>query len=447
MVLLCAGELMTAQAAGVIRAGMPELVVRANSAGLVPNVFAPAGNRFWRADHLPTWADLVLAPQLADAEPSACLAGLAAPPNSQATDWLREVVHRRERARGTASPAMPERLLEAICLAWAGEHDAALARVLDLVLSARNDDRIRAIVARVAMATALAIRRPDEAVQALETWWSLSPSDEVRRWARLVAAIAPTRICSMAGILESEPSGGAADTWDGEPWIDRVLSASWNAAAADAERMARNFIAIAATRRTPASAEDMMGLWRTWRGTVLPLTELVAAWPEVDRPGLRVLLEQGWQLEPPEVWDRLARAYCEVLEPTGQIVANAAELADLLPIESVIYWETTRQKVRVGGNSLLLQRARSERLSPVDAVFSASIAIAAGLGGSAEMAAAAQRLSISDIPRAVALVKDVSPNALPRLIQALDAGPLDSDLIADSIADLSLDLAGFRSRR
>ncbi len=412
----------------------------------MPNVLAPPGERLWLPGRLPTWAELTLAPQPTVVERPVRLAGSAALPNGHATDWLRLVVHRRERGRGTSQPVMPDQIFEAICLAWAGEHDAALARVLALVQSVRNADWIRVIVARVAMAAALAIRRPGEAVQALNTWWELSPSAEARQWARLVAAIAPTHISSIRPIHEPGPSDGATSGWDAGPWLDRILDATWHAAAADSEAIARQGLAIAAGRHAPASAEDMVGLWRLWRGTALPLTELVSAWPEVDRPGLRLLLEQGRHIEPPAVWDQLARAYCEVHGPTEQIVRNAGELADLLSIDSVIYWETVRQNFRMRAESPLLQRTKSEQIAAVDAVFSGSIAVAAGLGSAAvaALARAAGRLTPADVRRTVILVRDAAPKALPQLLQALETGPLDPGSIAESISGLGLDSAALR---
>ena len=442
ILFMCAGERLAPVHTAALASGEPIYAPPATT--LMPNPFAPSGMRLWRRAEPRSWEDRVIAPDAPSSDSAIALAGSAGPLRAAALRWLRDRTHLRERLRGTTSASPAGSIFDAVCLAWAGEHDAALARALPLCLEPSLDTALRTVAARVTIGSALAIYRPVEASLAIHVWWEIEHSPIAASWSSLLVALAPEHTSSLTPILtwaETESAGyGQWSSADG-PWVQRALDGKWGMTARGARQQAR--LALAAMTEhdgTEISAERILSLWRLWRSTCEPIAGLVAAWPDCARPALLTFLENGSRLESPLVWHDLAIAYAQAHGATPKLVQSAADLVDELPLSHVLTWETVKQARHIHGDSLLLRYSASPRTSPVGATLGAAIAVHAGLGMTAArtLELALSRVTATDVPQVVRAVHSSVPDLLGQVVNVL-CDRLGAGTVQPALADLGVE--------
>lgn len=442
VLFMCAGERLASTHAAELATGRP--IYAPPPTTLVPNPFAPSGVRLWRRSETRSWEDRVIAPDASGSDFVVALTGSPAPFRASALRWLRDRTHLREVLRGTTSPSPAESIFDAVCLAWAGEHDAAVARALPHCLEPSLGTSLRVVAARITIGSALAIHRPLEATRAIHAWWEIEHSPVAASWSSLLAALAPEHISSLTPILTwADANSAEYGQWNSaaDPWVQRALDAKWGMTARGARQQARLVLAAMTEKHAvETSAEQILSLWRTWRSTSEPMAGLVAAWPESARPVLLTFLENSLRIESPVIWHDFAIAYAQAHGASPKLVQLAAEIADELPLGHVLAWETVKQARRVPGDSLLLRYSASPRTSAAGAVLSAAIAVHAGLGVPAtrSLQLALARVSAGEVPEVVRAVHSSVPDVLGQVVAVL-GDRLGAGIVQRALSELGVE--------
>ena len=397
----------------------------------VPDPVAPSAARVVPTATGVTWSFDGL---LAEADPGTATPALLlterprrVPVDATEAAWLQALVSRRTRERsGPGSYA--DALLDALALAWAGEHDAALVRAAAVLERATLPHPARVLAARLAVVTGLAAGRVPRAAAAGRVWVRESPGDPAAAAWLLMAAGLSGDLRGVAELGGEEREPGA-----GDPWFAAAAAGPPVTAVVKSGVEVDALLELLAT--TPIESFTAATLFRIvsrWYDSGRPMQDLLGRWPEAARPTLLQVLEQA-PLGVGPWWLALAQAWSETYGMSSGIAARVLATASQLEDEEALRWTGMMVQAGVRDLSPLRERATSP------AVPARSQAVAAALGVEVFedpeslplLRDSAARVPVEELRDLLLTLDELAPALLPTVVTHAASTPSRTRYLAD----------------